>query len=759
MGDIDLNQDPNISWSANPTYQQWQDWLNGDGTTSYPEEEPPEIPDDVEPGVIEIDDDTGPKDLYQLESEFLNTEIYYSVRTYAVKLKEREIGTNHYKATIFQYPGAAGEENKLMVEAAYYPYAGLCCARSGNVDTGVSVGYVGIEEQEVTVRGLEPNKSYRLYVWLEGCRDFQNYNDAVAYIDFMTKPALVAGKFAARVTGRTVTITPVISRWNGSDRLTYSATIKYEGSTVRSGLVGYCDTTQLNSITATGLSNGTNYTIEFSGYDGNDNPIDIEDIEIVTYGIEFTDMGVTYTRSIRGVEIIYTDGEKASMVSQDPTRGSFVRWWIVDGGNIVDGKEYINCRRSNPCKFDSHNKLIYNTGYTLMAEIDGVEYNGQNDTQISFDFFTEYPAWDYHVETTATGETISVTPIWRNSSSPDNEVTCTIMLYLENVRIGTIVTKEKNEPVWFVDLLRGTTYDIIFTAIDNEGNTTSDGIEYKTNGETTETTYKLFIKDFEYSTRSMKWECYCNRDLPAGKYIQYYIDQGSENVYKDWSGFMESHHIDKYEYLYDATDTILQVRIQDMRDQEGRFDTIEVLPFTTKELTVAITGYTPHVDHVFIHTQAYADGLEYDYDPITNTPISFVDDKYVYDDNGDVISFTESLCKCWPVRDGKGTTGDNTGVYNVDKTRRFNGLTGGREYFFAIGVTDGMNDSDNQATDLQAFYSLVELIRIYHNDRFWTALPFIFYTGSWYRAPLYLYGTRKGITKWWHTNPERDYPE
>ena len=36
----------------------------------------------------------------------------------------------------------------------------------------------------------------------------QNYNDAVGYIDFTTKPTLTAGTYATRVTGKTVSVFP-----------------------------------------------------------------------------------------------------------------------------------------------------------------------------------------------------------------------------------------------------------------------------------------------------------------------------------------------------------------------------------------------------------------------------------------------------------------------------------------------------------------------------------------------------------------------
>lgn len=709
--------------------------------------------DDEENDDTENEDGQKLSDLYQLEMEFLNTEVYYSVRTYAVQLKEREIGTNSYACTIYQTPGAAGEEYKQMIEHMYYPYDAYCTRRDGNVDNGVRVGWVSIEDQHATVRGLEPSTSYRLYVWLNGCKDFEGYYDAVSYIDFVTKPSAVAGPFGARVTGRTITIKPNISRWNGSESLTYEVSVYHHGNPVRVGITAHCDKSVLEPVDITGLENGEEYTIRISAYDNNFNDVPVDDIKVITYEIEFTDYGIPYTRSIRDLEILYTDGEKSSGVSQDPTRGSFVRWWIVNDftGEVVDGKETINCRRSNPNRFSSHNKLLPDTAYTMYAEIDGVEYLAVNDTQIQYSFTTCEAAYGYRVTTDTTGETLSVIPRWYESSSPDNEVTCNIVLLLNDEIIDTKTTKKNGEAVWFVNLLRGTKYDVIFTATDNEGNTTSDYIFYYTGnysvddnigGHTSDITYKLTLHSFDYTTRSMQWSCSTSKHLPTGRYVEYYLDQGDEDIRINFNEVMSPNQLVKYLYLFDETPVKLKYRIQEMKDQKGRYDTEEELTFVTKKLTVYINGCTPHVDHVFITCQAYADGVAYDNDYISNTDIAFVDE----------------LCHCEPVRDGKGTTGDNSGTYAIDKTRRFNGLTGGREYYFNIGVTDGMNISNNFAENMAPFYTLVELIRIYHDGHYWTALPFVFHTGEWYRAPAYLYGTRKNKTKWWHTNPERDYP-
>lgn len=709
---------------------------------------------------------------------FESQDVYYDVRTYGCKLYERDCGTNSFTATVYQIFGAFGEFDKLLMEFKPYGYSGYCTRRDGNVPNGAYVGSVFIDEtdQSVTVEGLEPNTSYRLYVWLKDCRDFEGYEDAVGYIDFTTKPMLVPGQFKARVTGRTVTVTPVISRWNGSTSFTYKCNISNNNIVESYGPNIECTMTSIQDCVITGLANGVKYRIDITAYDNNNNEFEVNSIEIVTYGISFMDYGESYTRGIDGIEIAYVDGEKSSRVSQDPTRGSYVRWWIesIADGSISEGPEYVNCRRTNPAKFNDNNRLIPNNGYIMYAEVEGVEFEGMNDTRISFEFDTKQCAQNYHIETRSTGETIGIQPFYTDATSKDNEVLCTFVLLLEGRTIATESVLDKRDIVWFTGLKRGTTYDIAFTAEDNEGNTTSDFIGYRMSGDDSyrtdesgdwvlkygyagldsDSTYILTLDYFDYSTRSMEFIINSNKVIPPNKFIEYYIDQGEDDIKVNWkirdpdsNNKMNSGDTRTYTTLKHKTETVLRARIYEMRDRMGVFDTEEEAYFTTKELTVNITGCTPHVDHVFIHTQAYADGEAYDQCQIS----------------GQVIRFVKDLCTIEPAIEGKGTVGGNNGTYfdGAQHSRRFDGLIGGREYIFQIGVTDGVNIDNvfiNTATDTRNFSTLVELIRIFHDGAYHTALPIVYHNGEYYRAPMFVYGTAKGIRKWWHTNPERDYP-
>ena len=669
-------------------------------------------------------------------------ELSYDIRTYACQLQERDYGSNYFVASIFQTFAAVGPENGYLTELAAHEYDAYCTKRDGNVPNGAHVGYCTISGQQCTVTGLEPSTSYRLYVWLTDCKDFSDYYDAVGYIDFTTKPVATADAFTARVTGKTITITPAILRWNGSSSLAYECYFHNTNihGAVNAAVASTCNPTSMDSITATGLQNGTKYYVEIVAHDDNGNAVQVDGIEVVTYGIEANITCDHHSSFLEDVEMSYTDGECFAGISQDTSRGANVRWYITPKNetSIIDGVEILNCRRSNPTKFNTNKALAPETEYTFHAYIDGVVYNGENDTVISFNFETEKCANDLAVATDATGETICATPTWVTpigNSMYELEVTC--VLTLDGVTKGIKTTKINGDTLWFTGLERGKTYAISYTAEDNEGNTSANFITYadeESGGVALETTYQLTISDFVYSTKSFQWTCTCNRNIPAGKTIEVYLSQ-SDGVIYDWDRSMASGATMSYSRLKHNTQTILKVRIKNMRDCNGEFDTVETIRQNTKKLTVTLADCHPHVKVIDSIWQAMANADPYDADPVSGDPITFVDE----------------MCTCEAVLEGKGRVGGNNGTYSVDRTRYFRGLTGGREYLIRIGITDGINTAQSQ---IYSIYALIQMIRIYdaQTRRFRTALPYIYHDGMWYRAPLYVYHNNQ----WFDTDPERD---
>lgn len=696
-------------------------------------------------------------------------ELRYDVRTYAVHLTELENYTNAYVASIHQTRGAFGPTDGLMTEAGIFPYSARCVRRDGNIPSNEIAGYTNIINQKCIVEGLQPNTSYRLYVWLNGCKDFNNDDDAIGYIDFTTKPAAVAGTFTAKVTGRTCTITPSITRWNGTSGLEYSCYFYAGGEGGRLiGTVGnYCNLEIINPATMTGLDNGTKYYIVISAQDNNGNAIEVNNIEVVTYGIK-VEPGQSHTTYMQDFSVTYIDGERASTISQDASRGANVKWYILEDGYQVDGIETVNCRRTNPCIFSTNPVLKPNNNYILCMYIDGVVYNGENDTVIYCDFSTINAARHLYAVTQATGETIGVTTIWRDSSAEGYILTVSMVISLDGVIKATKQNTVNGETVWFTNLERGKTYNISYTAQDNEGNSTNDYIYYYPGAASviSETTYKLTISSFLYNTRSIRWTCTCNRALPTGSTIEYYIEQPDARKI-NWDRTMNSGDTRSYIELTHNTNMVLGVRIKEMRDRNGNWDTTEYIRERMKKLSVEMTGAHPHVRIIDTFWQAYQDADEMDKDDISNTNIEFVDD----------------LCICTPVLSGKGAYTGSDGSYSGNsefppKTRYFRGLTGGRQYNISVGVTDGYNTVRSLNYQI---YALLQQIRIYDEEAhvFRNATPYLFHSGRWYKAPMYVlldenkvkngfyYGDGTNthetspiptppILKWYDSDPERD---
>lgn len=714
---------------------------------------------DAEGNAIEVDTDIR-------KLEYAATDISYDCMTYGCSISAFKIGKNYFDGRLYQVKGAMAESYHLMVEGDEKSYSVYCRTRNGSSIGDTNVGNVTISGTDVYISGLEPSTNYRVFVYLNDCKDFHDSPDANNYLDFTTEAKAVAGAFNARVTGKTVTVVPYFIRWNNSDYVNWTVTAHKgapDGPVAGTGSV----TKQANASTMPsawigGLENGTKYYLTFTATDDGNNDIPIENIEIITYGVTLQ-VGTTYTRMVKDNIIKYTEGERASATAQDASRGSAVKYIIatMDGDVIIDSTT-VNCRRTNPNIFDTYPiyALTPNTDYRFIAYIDGIsaystdpaESNGEeveiiNDTIVSDTFKTKYVASNLQVVTDATGTTISVTPTWIASNSPNNTLTCQMGIFADGVLLQTKETTVSGTAIWFTGLQRGKEHTIGYYGQDNEGNTVENFITYADgyNGSTTETTYKLFFENVSKSTRSVQFDCHSNRGLPAGRVIQYEIVEDLA-IRMDWTGSMNDFATSKYILFRHNTPFSVRVRIEGMRDQDGNFDTVEEYTDKTNLFELAFSDYIPHIHILETKWQALADQLEYNIDPISGIPITFVPDKITISPN----------------RPGHGYTGSNYGTYYPKMVRYFNGLSGAREYHIEMCVTDGINE----ATASVDLWTLLQLVRIYSktHETFLNAIPYI-YTDkvdgepNWYIAPAYVYSRGK----FRDTNPERDerhfYPE
>ena len=748
-----------------------------------------------------------------------STDVSYDATTYKLSFEELNVETNRFQAVAYQTVGQYAETDHQMNFLGVMSYKAFCRQRYGSnviggdvtrVDSGET--FVSIQDtgettintstSVVTTRYLEPFTSYRLYGYLHSyrqggttyyCKDFVGDFDAVCYIDFTTLQTAVAGQFKAKVTGKTVTVTPVISRWNGSEKITITATLRVgtaTGSVVATKAVAIT-AWQNKDIVFTGLKNGTKYVVVFTAHDSgvvmteggvtqyNDIPID--PIEVVTYGITLT-AGEVHSRYIKENTIHYIDGENASNVSQDMSRAGAVKWMVQDleagvGLSTVIPATTINCRRINPNKFDTTAKALQpNHKYLLIAYIDGVIYEGSNDTMVSVAFTTLKAAYNLSLLTCATGTTIGVIPSWTESNSPGNTTTVTVTLQYPNGRLVKQTSTIRGAEIWFTGLQRGQEYPIYVTAADEEGSTTNDYITYASGftGSGTETTYKLSFNESgcQISTRSIRFTITCNRTRPTNKWnsitaspasaaasIMYYIHQPSLGDNGNYINYSTGTRINagtqiQYTNLVHNTEVEIGFKIHNMYDQNNLYDTEEVFKIKTKLLTLQYVSHEAHVHSLIVNWQCRVEGENYDKDPISNTAIVFVnhgytiettEDKEIYHHYGEFAYRADT--------DGNTVVTTGSGSY-ASKKWTYTGLESGRIYVCCATVTDGRNTVSNWAMGKYNIKTLNNMVRIWdpHKGIWRRAIPYIYHNRRWLDcSTTHIYHNGK----WWECDPER----
>ena len=706
--------------------------------------------------------------------DLLNTDVYYDAMTYGVTVLESKKTRTTFTGIAYQTIGAHGETNHAMKECGKKGYAGFCRRRDGthvssenigavsfnngattvSTDTiGSSAGSTNFNGSEVKVTGLQPSTGYRLYVYLTNCKDFEGKYDAVGYIDFTTEAVAIPGLFQARVTGTSITVTPNIIRWNNTSSLVINtsfstvAGVDESGRAIRGTLIdnGPSLVTPINLMQTIcyELDTGTKYLVEFSCEDDEGNEIEIEPIEVVTYGI-IIDMeeAIEHTRTCEKCTIKYIEGERMSNTPQDTTRGAAVCWFITDAtdsNNIVIDPSYINCRRSNPYYLTTSPPVLKpGNSYTLSVYIEGVLFDGLPDTLTSVQFQCVDTAYYLSGETKATGTTISFTPTWIDSLSPGNIVTVIAGIYKEGIFIEQKQSTYKDIPILFTGLERGQYYTIVYTAKDNEGNTSADYITYNPmyTGVIDELTYKLLFAIFETSTRSLFAKVESNRpDLPEETMVDYYIAQGNEILMNFGDRKVNPNSNIFYYHLTHNTPVEFGARYTTLKDQNDDFDTTEFATTTTKLLTLEYQGYEASPHALATEWYAQADGKSFIVDQYSNYPVKFEYDK---------ISIV-------PVK--RGEIGSNYGNYVIHRgfpekdpdvkvyiplyKRYFDNLTAGRTYRITMWITDGVNEAYAEGIAT----TLVPTIRIYSTkDNKWhKAMPYIVHNSYWYAAPAHVY--------------------
>ena len=706
--------------------------------------------------------------------DLLNTDVYYDAMTYGVTVLEAEKTRTTFTGIAYQTIGAHGETNHAMTECGKKGYAGFCRRRDGThvsstnigavtfnsgsttVSTetiGSSAGSASFNGSEVKVTGLQPSTGYRLYVYLTNCKDFEGKYDAVGYIDFTTEAVAITGLFQARVTGTSITVTPNIIRWNNTSSLEITTSFSTVAGVNEIGraIKGYEISSGTSTVTPSSLmqticyelENGTKYLVEFTCEDDEGNEIEIEPIEVVTYGINIDmDQAIEHTRTCENCVINYIEGERMSNTPQDTTRGAAVCWFITDANNsdnMVINPTYINCRRSNPYYLTASPPILKPGNiYTLSAYIEGVLFDGKPDTLTSVQFQCADTAYYLSGETSATGTTITFKPTWVDSTSPGNVVTVIAGIYKEGIFIEQKQSIYKDAPILFTGLERGQTYTIIYTAKDNEGNTSAEYITYNPmyTGAIDELTYKLLFSVFETTTRSLFAIVESNRpDLPSGTMVDYSITQGARVLMDFGDRKVKPNGNIFYYHLLHNTPVELGARFTTLKDQNDDYDTTEYATTTTKLLTLEYQGYeaSPHA----LATEWYAqtDGKMFVVDQFSNYPIKFEYDKIeiVPVNRGEIGDSYGN----YAIYQGFPNTDPPIKVYIPLYRRYFDKLTAGRTYKITMWITDGVNEAyaEGLAT------TLVPTVRIFSaKDNKWhKAMPYIVHNSYWYAAPAHVY--------------------
>lgn len=305
--------------------------------------------------------------------------------------------------------------------------------------------------------------------------------------------------FSARVTGKTITITPYMDE-SDEPVLNYGCTFRENrlyGDIVYTSKTS-CDATSISSITATNLKNGTKYFIAITVYNSNEEVINEVSLEVTTYGLNFETPGNVYSTGIKDVSVSYIDGMVSSTVPQNSSAASDIKWCIVTENNDIVGNIYsTGCDESGIAIISTDNILKPSTNYKLYVFINDIIFNGINDTAAILEFTTFDCAKNLALTTDSTEDMISATVSWETNRSSDYSLKVTCILFLNGVLKKTKIASTNGETLYFDNLESDSVYTISYIAADNEGNTTSNYITYATSGIVSQST-KIAIKPNDY---------------------------------------------------------------------------------------------------------------------------------------------------------------------------------------------------------------------------------------------------------------------
>ena len=636
-------------------------------------------------------------------------EITEYIRTYGAT-ESHVITTNSIQITLSQTVGAYGPDadNMILLPKLAY-WKSFYCAEDGSDHRTNSSS-----DDMITYANLIPDKEYDFLAELTSCTDFDIRPDVRFSIRFKTLKAVEPDVFTARVTSHQVTITPKILAWNESSSLsiTTKAICDDQACETKIGSISINNRSNASNLTINDLESGKGYTIEFEAIDNLGNQRAIAPIHIVTYGVKASVPSQTLHSTSMSYTTEYIDGEDYISHSQDPSRADAIYAFITEL-NSDTAVLYMEGISST-----SQSVLIPNHDYELHVGIKNI-----SDSMTVVPFRTKLPAQNVRYEETHTGTTITLKAKYD-------------AVDIENYKLYTViaVTDLDSNQRWeynmedefvITGLVAGHRYNLKFSAMDSDGNTSSSAISLAT-AELIVTTFKLEISNLEVSTRCLKFDVSSNQLLYAGHKI--YVGVSQDVKHDDHNPMAMIGDFDQGRYINNdhgtevfdvvhSSATEITCYIDGLQDENGEDDTVIEVHTKTKRLDAEVDNMIRQEPSTIIaHWVAKSNGSIIDRDPICGERIvADLEHCSVYD----------------PAPDAH----EHYNIASQDSENNpitFNGVQALERCGVKIMISDGFNSVYSPIT--YTTDASLGAIRVSVDNQWKQALPFISKDNQWHKA-------------------------
>jgi len=599
-------------------------------------------------------------------------------------------------------------------------------------------GTEGALECFITVPELIPFEEYTFVFRLEECFNTFGEMDCIATLFEKSKDVVHPEEFDATVTGRTITIKPIIfpDKWNYSKSLEYTAYAykrdEYERDPENcecdASVTGLAKPDELGYIILENVKSGTDYFVKFEAKDNDGNIIFLVPLFPTTYGLRISlEDNDIRTSCIDNCVITYIDGRKNIDIPQNTSVASEVVWFLAKDDTRLD--EYcINLYEQNPKYVDSTiGMLKYDTEYKLYAYITNVvDHNNICDTIEEYTFTTKDIAKDISATLHPTGTTLTVDLDYVKSTSVSNSIIINgFVKFNDNIIAKAYfdsATSSKKQ-LHFIDLLPDTQYSLVLYAIDNDGNSlTIDTGSFKDNKYIYEfKTYSINVSQLNRSTKAVTWVATYNSEDLSEESISFKIKNcQTGKIHAEGSSFNGNPVI--VSGLDQDSDYKITIYNDRFLNENNTIDVTKDVYFRTKILGFGNTISDKTSSSITFKIIPTSDGMEFYKDPVMN----------------DRVTFCESGCRIENVPEEIVQFDYSDGMYIT-----LSGLDTNKSYIAHVAITDGYNiiyrtvygSTGNANVWLSNGFKFFKSIPyIFHNGRFIKAIPFIRNLGKWVKT-------------------------